>query len=186
MLRYIPTDAQAQSPDKLYYLQELKSKTHNMFSEAILMQKLCKQFNMSQSEVGKALGISQSSVGNKIRLLSFSVEEQRAILENNLSERHARTLLRVKSNRLNLIKTISSMHLTVEQTEHLVEAHLSRANASQSLPFVAEFRVDLQSADTFFAQTQQTADKLRAKGNKIACLVESGEGWKRMVITIKE
>lgn len=186
MLRYIPTDAQAQGPDKHYYLQELKSKMHDMFSEASMMLKLCKQFNMSQSEVSKALGISQSSVGNKIRLLSFSADEQHAILQHKLSERHARTLLRIKGSRINLIKTVASMHLTVEQTEQLVDAHISRSNFSQANTLAADFRADLHSSVAFFEQTQQTADKLRAKGSKIACLVESGDGWKRMVITVKE
>ena len=52
---------------------------------------------MSQEEIARRAGISQSAVANKLRLLRFSHEEQRLILSAQLTERHARALLRLTS-----------------------------------------------------------------------------------------
>ena len=72
------------------------------------------------------MSLSQSAVANKLRLLKLSYEEQTAILETELSERHARALLRIsdKEIRMESIRRIAAEHWNVQQTEAYVEALL--------------------------------------------------------------
>ena len=94
-----------------------------MFEEANTIRSMISMFSATQTDVAKKLGVSQSYVANKIRLLGFSEEIRRLILERELSERHARVLLRLKDEKTvrEAIDKISSMHLTVAESEALVD-----------------------------------------------------------------
>lgn len=66
---------------------------------------------MSQEQLAKKMGISQSAVANKLRLLNLAQEVQDAILENKISERHARSLLSVKDPE----QQVSWLHRIIEE-----------------------------------------------------------------------
>ncbi len=95
----------------------------NMFEEAEALRTMIGMCSVSQSEMAKKLGVSQSYISNKLRLLSFGEEAKAAILKAGLSERHARTLLRlVDSEKLAFaIEKTAKEHLSVERCEALVE-----------------------------------------------------------------
>lgn len=97
----------------------------NMFDEARTISGMIKMCNMTQGEIAKRLGVSQSYVGNKVRLLNFSERIQRLILAANLSERHARTLLRLDDDELicECIGKIAEGKLTVTESEALVDVY---------------------------------------------------------------
>ena len=98
----------------------------NMFEEARTISGMIEMLGMTQSEVAKRLGTSQSYVGNKVRLLNFSERIQKIILENRLSERHARTLLRLDTDELieECIKKITTMGMTVQECEAMVDIYV--------------------------------------------------------------
>jgi len=81
---------------------------------------LCK---ITQKELAERMGVSQSYVANKLRLLSLSTNIQRLILKHGISERHARTLLRLESenDRLDVLEKVISRELTVRECEALVD-----------------------------------------------------------------
>jgi len=95
----------------------------NMFDEARAVQSMITMCGATQSEIAKKLGVSQSYVANKLRLLKFSSEEQVLILELGLTERHARTLLRIsdKRERISAIKNVADRRLSVAECEALVD-----------------------------------------------------------------
>ena len=78
---------------------------------------------MTQEELAKTMGKSQSAVANKLRLLSLPEEVQDALLKENISERHARTLLNLKTpqEQKNMLKKIIDERLTVRQVENLIK-----------------------------------------------------------------
>ena len=51
---------------------------------------------MTQEELAKTMGKSQPMVANKLRLLALPEEVQDALIKNQISERHARSLLNIK------------------------------------------------------------------------------------------
>lgn len=184
MLRYISPYTTPED-DRERLLKLLQSEA-DMFAQAAAMQALCKRHGYTQSSLAKELQVSQSSVGNKIRLLAYSQAERQAILHYSLTERHARALLVIQPpKRAKLIETAGNMHLNVRQTEELAEKYRNDeefACAEQCLQLdLSEF-----SVERFIAQTGSAVDRLRACGSKIAYIIEQGEGWKRLTITIRE
>lgn len=93
------------------------------FEEAKALSVTMKIRKMSQKEMAKSLGVSQSYVANKLRLLTIDEEMQRRIRDNNLTERHARALLRLKSreDREKVLLRICEEKLSVARTEALVD-----------------------------------------------------------------
>ena len=70
---------------------------------------------MSQEQLARKMGLSQSAISNKLRLLNLAPEVQDAVLENKISERHARALLVVKEpeSQLKWLQKIIDERLTV-------------------------------------------------------------------------
>ena len=58
--------------------------------------------NLTQEALAQRLGKGQSTVANKLRLLKFPEEIQKAIMKKEISERHARALIPMKDDELQL------------------------------------------------------------------------------------
>ncbi len=94
----------------------------NCFEEALAIQTLIDNFRLTQSEVAVQLGMANSTVSNKLRLLKLSHEVQNRILAANLTERHARALLRLPAaQRESTLDKIIADGLNLSQTETLIE-----------------------------------------------------------------
>ena len=87
--------------------------------EARSYKALLDQGYMSQEQLAKKMGLSQGAISNKLRLLNLATDVQDAILENKISERHARALLVVKehSDQIKWLNRIISERLTVRQLD---------------------------------------------------------------------
>ena len=112
---------------ELAVIENLLREDLNMFEQARAFGCLMLQFSLTQEQVARKMSMSQSAVANKLRLLRFDEDEQRAILENKLTERHARALLRLPSNktRIEIIRQIALRHMNVASTEEYVEKLLA-------------------------------------------------------------
>ena len=95
----------------------------NMFELASLIERLTSEYRMKQDEIASRLSTSQSNIANKLRLLKFSDEEKDLLLSSEMSERHARALLRIKdeSLRKNTLRKVCGEKLSLKDTEILVE-----------------------------------------------------------------
>ena len=110
-------------------IENLLREDLNIFEQALAIQTLLDTYNLTQEKVAEKLSVSQSYIANKLRLLRFSQEEQSIMLQNKLSERHARALLRISDakKREEILSTIINEQLNVAQTEVLVDKSLSIA-----------------------------------------------------------
>jgi ParB family chromosome partitioning protein len=74
------------------------------------------------------IGKSQSTIANKIRLLKLPPLVKKILADNNLTERHARALLKLHDEQLQLkvLKHICEKGLNVKKTEELVERAIDR------------------------------------------------------------
>ena len=104
-------------------IENLQRQDLDPFEEAEGIRRLISEWNVTQEEAAARLGKSQSAIANKLRLLRFTQEERNCILEGNLSERHARSLLRLEpgEKRMAAIRQVREQGLTVSQTEELTE-----------------------------------------------------------------
>ncbi len=95
----------------------------NFIEEARAYKKLMDDFNLTQSEISEKINKQQSTISNKIRILSLPETLQELLVKSNLTERHARALLKLKedSDRKRVIERVIANKLNVKQTEKLIE-----------------------------------------------------------------
>ena len=122
----------------LYAITEnMQRQDLNYFEEAVAIQTLITDFRLTQSEVAVQLGMANSTVSNKLRLLKLSSTIQERLLSANLTERHARALLRLQPDmREDTLDKIIAEGLNLAQSEALIENILNPAPENE--PDVSE------------------------------------------------
>lgn len=100
-------------------VENIQRKDLTAIEEARSYQALLDKGYMTQDELARKMGLSQSAISNKLRLLTLDEAVQEAILAEKISERHARTLLKVPSHekQRELLKKVINERLTVKQLE---------------------------------------------------------------------
>ena len=109
-------------------IENVQRKDLTPIEEAISYKKIFDMnIGISQDTLAKKLGKSQSSIANKLRLLNLSDEVQEALLENKISERHARSLLKIKDKKTQnkLLERIINERLTVRNTDEVINNMLN-------------------------------------------------------------
>jgi len=104
---------------KVALLENLQRKDLTPIEEARTYQKIIELDDMTQEELGRTMGKSQASIANKMRLLSLPDEVQEALLEDKISERHARSLLNLKNpeEQIAMLQEIISNRMTVRELD---------------------------------------------------------------------
>ena len=125
------------SKSALFALIENIQRTElGFFEEAQAIEKLITEHGMTRDEVCKKLGLAPPTVSNKLRLLRLPEEIRLRIIQENLSERHARELLRLTT--LNQVERalsiIAEKHLTVAESEKLITQILNNDNKRRQPP----------------------------------------------------
>lgn len=130
-------------------IENLQRENLNFFEEAEGYQSLIKEHGMTQEELAKKLSKNQSTIANKIRILKLSPKVKGKIMEYNLTERHARSLLRLHNEeaQIKLAEIINRENLSVKETEKMVENELKRLYGEEEEPkreilrFVRDYRI---------------------------------------------
>lgn len=123
-------------------LENLQRQDLQIFEEAEGLQRLIAEWGVTQEEAAARLGKSQSTLANKIRLLRIPPEQRKKITNANLTERHARALLRIADDQKRdlVLNEIIHKNLNVHQTDQLIdtlltpvpEAELPKSRASHT------------------------------------------------------
>ena len=135
-----------------------------MFEEARAMSGTMELCKITQKELAERMGVSQSYVANKLRLLSLSPHVERLILKHGISERHARTLLRLESenDRLEVLEKVITRELTVRECEALVDLRVD-----SYMPEVVEKAGTLERIDVFVDTLKKSLTTLRSLGIEV-------------------
>ena len=109
---------------KIALLENLQRSDLTPIEEAKTYQTILKLDNITQEELAANLGKSQSTVANKLRLLNLAEEVQTALLNKQISERHARSLLNVSNleDQKKLLNQVIMNRLTVRQLDDEIMA----------------------------------------------------------------
>ncbi len=104
---------------ELAIIENIQRHDLNPIEEARAYSRLSQEFNLSQEQIAKKMGRSRSAIANTIRLLNLPVEVQRAVIENRISEGHAKALLAIENSEKQraLFDLIVKNNLTVRETE---------------------------------------------------------------------
>ena len=104
-------------------VENLQRRDLDFFEEAYGFKRLIDQYGLTQEEAARKVGKTQSAVANKLRLLRLSPQNMELIRSANLTERHARCLLRLRDDeeRMNATHYIIENELNVSRSEEYIE-----------------------------------------------------------------
>lgn len=116
---------------KIALLENLQRKDLTAIEEAKTYQTILKIGGMTQEELATSLGKSQSAVANKLRLLTLDTEVQNALLTEQISERHARSLLNVQDpvRQKELLSKIIQNRMTVRE----LDEEIAKGGSTQNI-----------------------------------------------------
>ena len=105
-------------------VENIQRKNLSALEEAKSYKKLLDRGYLTQEELATRMGKTQGAISNKLRLLNLSNEVQDALLNNEISERHARSLLKVEDEeeQVELLRTIIRERLNVRDTDKLIDS----------------------------------------------------------------
>ncbi len=126
-------------------IENLQRENLNFFDEAEGYSNLICDFNITQEELADKIGKTQATVANKMRILRLSPVVKKIIRENCLTERHARAMLRLQDEKLQIkaLRQIIHKNLNVMQTDELVENMLKpkHRNHTKQLRVIKDVRI---------------------------------------------
>ncbi|GAB3797797.1 nucleoid occlusion protein [Virgibacillus kimchii] len=108
-------------------IENLQREELTVIEEANAYAKLLEMHGLTQEALAQRLGKNQSTIANKLRLLKLSEEIQEALLNKQITERHARALIKLDDpkQQVKLLHEILESDLNVKQTEE----RISKLNA---------------------------------------------------------
>ncbi|MDD5341333.1 MAG: ParB/RepB/Spo0J family partition protein [Patescibacteria group bacterium] len=108
---------------ELALIENLQRKNLNPLEEALSYKRLIDEFNLTQEEVSKKIGKKRSTVANTLRLLTLPEDAQKAILDEKISEGHARTIAALDNEKqqTELLKKILRNQMSVREAENQVK-----------------------------------------------------------------
>lgn len=117
-------------------VENIQRKDLSPIEEAKSYKKLLDRGYLTQDQLASRMGKNQSTVSNKLRLLNLDEKVQDALLNNKISERHARSLLKLdnKEDQKEVLDKIIEKRLNVRDTEDLINRKLNGEEEFINIP----------------------------------------------------
>ncbi|KAB2330264.1 MULTISPECIES: nucleoid occlusion protein [Bacillaceae] len=166
-------------------IENLQREELSPIEEAVAYGKLLELHNLTQEALAQRLGKGQSTVANKLRLLKLPEQVQEAVLNKEITERHARSLIPLKDpeKQVLLLQEIIDKNFNVKQTEDRVVKMLEQKQVKpkpkrkafskdmriavntirQSLSMVEDSGINLNSEEEEFDEFYQITIKIPKK-----------------------
>ena len=121
------TDLNDKDSAEVALIENVQRKDLTPIEEAISYKKILDMGYLTQEKLAEKLGKKQSTVANKLRLLNLDEEVQEAILEDKISERHARSILKLTNpeDQRKILNKIIQERLTVRKTDEEINKMLN-------------------------------------------------------------
>ncbi|NLY44296.1 MAG: nucleoid occlusion protein [Clostridiaceae bacterium] len=147
-------------------IENLQREDLNFLEEAEGYYHLIHEHGLTQEELALKVGKTQSTIANKLRLLKLSPKVQKIIIENNLTERHARALLRLPDEQMQLsvLKNICENNLNVKKTEELIQRIIDKTLNAESNKKEKKHIRAFKDIRIFINTLKQAVDMMRQSG----------------------
>lgn len=150
-------------------VENLQRKDLTAIEEAQSYKKILDMGYLTQEELATRMGVAQSTIANKLRLLNLTIPVKEALLHNKISERHARSLLNITDNNLqiSMLNRIIAERLTVRQTDEEINKLLGKTpkidNTPKVTPPIVETKEDKPVEDIIPNQIDIEQEKNASK-----------------------
>ena len=176
-------DADEKSSSLIALIENIQRCDLDFFEEADAIQRLIRQFGLSQEEAARRLGMSQPSVANKLRLLRHPPFVTELIRSGGLTARHARALLAIENEaeRAKVTEHIIAQKLNVAQTEQYIEA-LAAASEKPQKGKIRTLYI-FKDVRLFINTVTRAVDTMRRSG--VMAVMDRSEDEDSVCFTIK-
>ncbi len=119
----------------LALVENIQREDLNYIEEAEAFVSVISEYGLTQDELAEKLGKTQSTVANKIRILKLPVKVRAMLCEYGLTERHARALLKLPNEEMQLdaVNEIVKRGLNVAKTEAMIERRLKNLESDRAV-----------------------------------------------------
>ncbi|EPR11900.1 nucleoid occlusion protein [Ruminiclostridium papyrosolvens] len=160
-------------------IENLQREDLSYMEEAEGYSNLINEHGFTQEELAQKIGKSQSTIANKIRLLKLSPLIKKILSDNNLTERHARALLKLHDEQLQLkvLRLVCERGLNVKKTEELVERAIDKYSKNiKQRTSEKKMTKAIKDVRIFVNTIKQAIDIMRQSGvNAKAAQIDRGE-----------
>lgn len=170
-------------------LENLQREDLSYMEEAEGYSHLINQHHMTQEEVAAKVGKNQSTIANKLRLLRLPPLVKKMLADNNLTERHARALLKLPDEQLQLkvLAQICERSLNVKQSEELINTTLERLTGeTRGRKSKKSIFAGFSSVKIFINTIKQAVTLIKDAGMDAALQENMGDDFVEYVIRIKK
>jgi len=102
-------------------IENIQREDLNPMEEALALQRLIEEFDLTHQQVAEAVGKSRAAVSNFLRLINLAPEVTQMLVHGDIEMGHARALLSLTNDQQGkLAREIASSGLNVRQAEALV------------------------------------------------------------------
>ncbi len=180
----IVVEADDEESAVLALIENIQRQDLNYMEEAKGYQKLAEDYHMTQEEIARVMGKTQSAVANKLRLLRLGKQVRSILSEYDLTERHARALLRLPEEKLQIEAAahMAKAGLTVRAAEAYIDRLLLQLEEQkEKKPRVRRFIRDIR---LFTNTVNKAASYMKESGVPVQVTENKAEGYYEMVIRV--
>ena len=151
-------------------VENIQRKNLSPIEEAKSYKKLLDRGYLTQDELASRMGKTQGSISNKLRLLNLPKDVQDALLNNQISERHARSLLKLtnEDEQIEVLNRIINERLNVRDTDLIINSFITdgdfvqveEANEETSSEESSDVESSSIDFNTFFNPANDVKDNL--------------------------
>lgn len=160
-------------------IENLQREDLSYMEEADGYNNLINDHGFTQEDLAQKIGKSQSTIANKIRLLRLPPMVKKILSDNSLTERHARALLKLHDEQLQLkvLKHVCEKGLNVKKTEELVERAIEKYSRQEKEKVPErKFTKAIRDIRIFVNTIRQAIDLMKSSGvNAKAAQFDRGE-----------
>ena len=159
---------------ELAMIENLQREDLHFLEEAEGFQQLITSFAFTQEELAKRMGKNQSTIANKLRLLKLTPEVRAVVAAEKLTERHARSLLKIDEPRLQMevLDIIREKGLNVRETEELIKDFLEdiakqieekNAHKRTIVKVIRDVRIFINTINNVVGEMKKSGLKIKVK-----------------------
>lgn len=156
-----------QTSAELALIENIQRKDLSAIEEAKSYKKILDMGGFTQDELAKRMGKGQSTIANKMRLLTLTNEVQAALMNNLISERHARCLLQIKdeTKQKEVLNKIITERMNVRDTDNYIKNMLGmkeeiQSSIEESKNDISELKDNLPRENNEENMTTKTDEKI--------------------------
>lgn len=154
----------------LALVENLQRENLNYLEEAKGYANLIDDFDLKQQELADQLGRARSTITNKLRLLQLPLDIQNLLLDNHLSERHARALLKLNDHAqlVVVVQSVIDNGLNVKETEKMIQRLLTNDDSKVNEEREKSYAKDhLKNIRLFANSIKEAVDMVQSSGLEV-------------------